>query len=97
MRSRGPSAAGHRKGREAVTERKTGYINGRHVPEEVLIRILAAEVRCNRSAIRGGMSAVGRAQSVTAVVRSKGSCSPAQPSKGTGRKNQSDWQQKWTS
>ena len=35
-------------------------INGRHVPEEALIRIVAAEVRCNRSAIRSVMSAAGR-------------------------------------
>jgi hypothetical protein len=61
MRSRRPSAAGRRKGPEAVTEQKAGYITADTLQSKVLICILAKEVRRNRSSIRGGMSAVRRA------------------------------------
>src|SRR5208337_3699995 len=71
MRSRRPSAAGRRKGLEAVTEQKTGYITADTCQSKVLIRTLAAEVHRNRSSIRAGISAVGRAQFATVVARRK--------------------------
>ena len=69
MRSRRPSAAGRRKGPEAVTEQKTGYITADTLQSKVFICTLAAEVRRNCSAIRAGMSAVRRAQFATVVAR----------------------------
>src|SRR5712692_6080556 len=72
MRSRRPSAAGRRKGPEAVTEQKTGYITADTLQSKVLICTLAAEVHRNCSAIRAGMSAVRRAQFATVVARRKG-------------------------
>src|SRR5208337_4191378 len=71
MRSRRPSATGRRKGPEAVTEQKTGYITADTLQSKVLICTLAAEVHRNCSAIRAGMSAVRRAQSATSVARRK--------------------------
>src|SRR5208282_803 len=71
MRSRRPSAAGRRKGPEAVTEQKTGYITADTLQSKVLICTLAAEVHRNCSAIRVGMSAVRRAQFATSVARRK--------------------------
>jgi hypothetical protein len=44
MRSRRPSAAGRRKGPEAVTEKKTGYITADTLQSKVVICTLAAEV-----------------------------------------------------
>ena len=43
MRSRRPSAAGRRKGPEAVTEEKTGYITADTLQSKVFIGTLAAE------------------------------------------------------
>src|SRR5208282_2533868 len=71
MRSRRPSAAGRRKGPEAVTEQETGYITADTLQIKVLIRTLAAEVHRNCSPIRAGMSTVRRAQFATAVARRK--------------------------
>src|SRR5271163_4562667 len=71
MRSRRPSAAGRRKGPEAVTEQKTGYITADTSQSKVVICTLAAEVHRNRSSIRAGMSAVRRAQFGTVVARRK--------------------------
>ena len=71
MRSRRPSAAGRRKGPEAVTEQKTGYITADTLPSKVVICTLAAEVRRNYSTIRAGMSAARRAQFATVVARRK--------------------------
>src|SRR5208283_5316598 len=71
MRSRRPSAAGRRKGPEAVTEQKTGYITAETLQSKAVICTLAAEVHRNCSAIRAGRSAVGRAQFGTVVARRK--------------------------
>src|SRR5260370_40544702 len=71
MRSRRPSAAGRRKGPEAVTEQKTGYITADTLQSKVLIRTLAAEVHRNCSVIRAGMSAARRAQFAPVVARRK--------------------------
>ena len=71
MRSRRPNAAGRRKGPEAVTEKKTGYITADMLQSKVVICILAAEVHRNCSPIRAGMSTVRRAQFATAVARRK--------------------------
>src|SRR5580704_8873142 len=70
-RSRRPSAAGRRKGPEAVTEQKTGYITAHTCQSEVVICILAAELHRNYTAIRAGMSAVRRAYFAAAVARLK--------------------------
>src|SRR5258708_7126065 len=72
MRSRRPSAAGRRKGPEAVTEQKTGYITADTRQSKVVICTLAAEVHRNCSAIRAGRSAAGRAQFASTVGRRKG-------------------------
>jgi hypothetical protein len=58
MRSRRPSAAGRRKGPEAVTEQKTGYITVDTLQSKVVICTLAAEVPSNCRAIRAARSAV---------------------------------------
>src|SRR6202035_1205219 len=71
MRSRRPSAAGRRKGPEAVTEQKTGYITADALQSKVVICTLAAEVHRNCSAIRAASSAVRRAQFATAVAHRK--------------------------
>src|SRR5580658_10129452 len=71
MRSRRPSAAGRRKGPEAVTEQKTEYITADTHQSKVLICTLAAEVHRNCSAIRAGMSAIRRAQFATVFARRK--------------------------
>src|SRR5208337_2389758 len=71
MRSRRPSAAGRRKGPEAVTEQKTGYITADTRQSKVLICTLAVEVHRNRSAIRAGVCAVKRAQFASEVARRK--------------------------
>src|SRR5580658_1771479 len=71
MRSRRPSAAGRRKGPEAVTEQKTGYITADTRQSKVLICTLAAEVHRNCSAIRAGRSAVRRTQFATIAARRK--------------------------
>src|ERR1700746_20664 len=71
MRSRRPSAAGRRKGPEAVTEQKTGYITADTHQSKVFICTLAAEVQRNCNAIRAGMSAVRRTQFATVVARRK--------------------------
>src|SRR5260370_34221399 len=71
MRSRRPSAAGRRKGTEAVTEQKTGYITADTCQSEVFICTLAAEVHRNCSTIRAGMSAVRRTQFASVVARRK--------------------------
>src|SRR5208283_2522977 len=68
MRSRRPSAAGRRKGPEAVTEQETGYIMADTLQSKVVICTMAAEVHRNRSSIRAGMSAVRRAQIATVVA-----------------------------
>src|SRR5580704_406962 len=68
VRSRRPSAAGRRKGPEAVTEQKTGYITADTLQSKVVICTLAAEVHRNRSSIRAGMSAVRRVQTATVVA-----------------------------
>src|SRR5205807_5976814 len=68
MRSRRPSAAGRRKGPEAVTEQKTGYITADTRQSKVVICTLAAEVHRNCSAIRAASSTVRRAQIATAVA-----------------------------
>jgi hypothetical protein len=47
MRSRRPSAAGRRKGPEAVTEKKTGYITADTLQSKLVIFKPAAEVRRN--------------------------------------------------
>src|SRR3974390_1690988 len=71
MRSRRPSAAGRRKGPEAVTEQKTGYITADTLQSKILICTLAAEFHSNFSAIRAGMSTVRRAHFATVVARRK--------------------------
>jgi len=71
MRSRRPSAAGRRKGPEAVTEQKAGYITTDTLQSKVFICTLAAEDRRIRSSIRAGVSAAKRAMSATAVARRK--------------------------
>src|ERR1700734_4040217 len=72
MRSRRPSAAGRRKGPEAVTEQETGYITADTLQRKVIIGTLAAKVRRNCNAIRAVMSAVRRTQFATIVARRKG-------------------------
>ena len=49
MRSRRPSAAWRRKGPEAVTEQKRGYITADTCQSKVVICTLATEVQRNRS------------------------------------------------
>jgi hypothetical protein len=71
MRSRRPSAAGRRKGPEAVTEQKTGYITADTRQNKVFIYTLAAEVHRNCNAIRTGMFAVRRPQCATVVAGRK--------------------------
>src|SRR5580704_14660554 len=71
VRSRRPSAAGRRKGPEAVTEQKTGYITADTCQSKVVICTLAAEVHRNCSAIRAGRSAARRAQFASVVARRK--------------------------
>src|ERR1039458_725297 len=71
MRSRRPSAAGRRKGPEAVTEQKRGYKTADTLQSKVLICVLATEDRHNRSSIRAGMSIVRRTQFATVVARRK--------------------------
>src|ERR1700675_2824150 len=71
MRSRRPSAAGRRKGPEAVTEEKTGYIAADTPQSKVVICTLAAELHRNCSAIRAGRSAVRRTQFASIVARRK--------------------------
>ena len=71
MRSRRPSAAGRRKGPEAVTEQETGYITADTLQSKVVICTLAAEVHRNCSAIRGASSAVRRVQFAPVVARRK--------------------------
>src|SRR5579864_7879777 len=71
MRSRRPSADGRRKGPEAVTEQKAGYITADTPQSKVLICTLAAEVHRNCNAIRARMSAVRSTQFATIVARRK--------------------------
>src|SRR5579862_7519905 len=71
MRSRRPSAAGRRRGPEAVTEQKTGYITADTLQSKVVICTVAAEVHRNCSAIRAARSDVRRAQFATVVARRK--------------------------
>src|SRR5580704_10975496 len=70
-RSRRPSAAGRRRGPEAVTEQKTGYITADTRQSKVFICTLAAEVHRDCSAIRAGRSAVRRAQCANVVASRK--------------------------
>src|ERR1700731_5103820 len=84
MRSRRPSAAGRRKGPEAVTEQKTGYITADTLQSKVLICTLAAEVHYDCSPIRAGMSTVRMAQFATAVARRKARDSPLDKTRGQG-------------
>src|SRR5580692_618282 len=71
MRSRRPSVAGRRKGPEAETEQKTGYITADTLQSKVVICTLAAEVHRNRGAIRAGMSTARRVQFATVIARRK--------------------------
>src|SRR5258707_171558 len=71
MRSRRPSAAGRRKGPEAVAEQETGYVTADTRQSKVVICTLAAEVRRNCSAIRAARPDVRRAQFATVVARRK--------------------------
>src|SRR5258708_29430622 len=83
MRSRRPSAAGRRKGPEAVTEQKTGYMTADTCQSKALICTLAAEVRHNCSAIRAGMSA-RRAKVATVVARRRALGRPLHHARGHG-------------
>jgi hypothetical protein len=67
-RSRRPSAAGRRKGPEAVTEQKAGYRTADTFQSKVFICISAIEVHCNRSYLRVAKRSARRAQSNTAVA-----------------------------
>src|SRR5579864_9311461 len=71
MRSRRPSAAGRRKGPEAVTEQKTGYITVDTCQSKVFICTLVAEVWRNRCSIRAEISGVRKTQFATIVARRK--------------------------
>src|ERR1700689_2470177 len=71
MRSRRPSAAGRRKGPEAVTEQETGYITADTRQSKGVICALAAEVHRNCDAIRAGMSTVRRTQFANVVASRK--------------------------
>ena len=67
-RSRRPSAAGRRRGPEAVTEQEAGYITADSLQNRVSIGALAVEVRCNRSPIPAGISDVRRTWSATSIA-----------------------------
>jgi len=67
-RSRRRSAAGRRKGPEAVTEQKTGYTTAGTLDSKVLICPLARDVRRNHRSNRAGASAARRDTNATAVV-----------------------------
>src|ERR1700679_1782272 len=71
MRSRRPSAGGRRKGPEAVTEQKTGYIAADTPQSKVFICTLAAEVHSKCRVIRAARTAVRREQFATVVARRK--------------------------
>jgi len=67
-RSRGPSAAGRRRGPEAVTEQEAEYITADSLQNRYFFGPLAVEDRRNSSSIPAGMSDVRRTWSPTPIA-----------------------------
>ena len=96
MRSRRPSAAGRRKGPEAVTEQETGYITADTLQSKVFICTLAAEAHTHLQYDSSGKVRRKKDAMRHRSCASKGSCSPAPADTRTGGKSQPDWQHETT-